>query len=106
MKLIYSVLFFFLLLSVNAQDDPIRQLKQQARESTNFIEGIDGKAGGLRGQIETSHTHNPSACDFAHSLGEFPKDSASVCTVTLELSQSNRSGATAPSFPRKAVIPA
>ncbi|MCB0595656.1 MAG: amidohydrolase [Lewinellaceae bacterium] len=57
MKPILTSICFFLLLSASAQDDPIRQLKQQARESASVLEGLDGKPGGLRGQIETDYAY-------------------------------------------------
>ena len=57
MRPLLTGIFILFLLAVSAQDDPIRQLKQQARESTTFIEGLDGKAGGLRGQIDADYAY-------------------------------------------------
>ncbi len=57
MKAILCLTGSLLLLSASAQVDPVRELKQQARESAQFIEGLDGNAGGLRGQVDADYAY-------------------------------------------------
>ena len=48
------LLFFF---SAAAQDGPVRQLKEQARESGRFIDELDGKTDGLRRQADADYAY-------------------------------------------------
>lgn len=57
MKAVFCSIGCFLLLQASAQVDPVRELKAQARESAQFVEGLDGKAGGLRGQVDADYAY-------------------------------------------------
>ncbi|MCB9292505.1 MAG: amidohydrolase [Lewinellaceae bacterium] len=56
-----SILVFigllFLLLPASAQDDPVRQLKQQASASAQFLDGLDGKIDDVRRQVNADYAY-------------------------------------------------
>lgn len=57
MKTILPLIGLFLFVFASAQDDPIRQLKQQAKESAKVLEKLDGKPDGLHSQVEADYAY-------------------------------------------------
>lgn len=52
-----SIILLLPALPSAAQGDPLRELKQQARESASVLEKLDGQDGSLRGQIEADYPY-------------------------------------------------